>query len=323
MVDRPSTGSVLVAGSINTDLVATVQRAPAAGETITGERFDIFGGGKGSNQAFAAVRSGAGTAMLGAVGQDDFGTARLNDLDREGIDRASVAVAGDVASGVALIFVETGGENRIAYVPGSTLTVTADQAVEAFRRVQPAVVLATLELPAEAIQALIDEAKAAGVPVLINATPEPGPGCHLAVQADVLIVNETEAWELLDIETGSVDWPAIAEGLRALGPPAVVITLGAAGALLLADNAPVTVASPQVSVVDTTGAGDAFCGAMAAKIAGGSSLTEALRIGVMAGAVAVTKAGAQPSMPALAEIEQMLSATTSATSLDQASAASN
>src|SRR5579884_4067012 len=139
-------GRVLIAGTINTDLVARVRAAPAAGETVTGRDFAIFPGGKAANQAVAAARSGAPTAMLGAVGEDDFGRARRADLVREGIDVADVAETSLAASGVALIFVEESGENRIVYVPGATATVSAAQATAALRRVRPAVVLLTAEL---------------------------------------------------------------------------------------------------------------------------------------------------------------------------------
>ncbi|MGH2560369.1 MAG: ribokinase, partial [Thermomicrobiales bacterium] len=226
-------GPVLVAGSINTDLVVRVPHAPGNGETVTGDRFDVFGGGKGANQALAAVRSGAPTAMLGALGNDDFGRQRLAHLLDEDVDCAGVAIIDDHPSGVALITVEESGENRIAYIPGATRAVTEGQARTAFQAIAPKVVLATLELPAGVIQALIHEARAAGVPVIINATPEPGAGKLLALQADILVVNETEANELLGAEHGRLEWQDAAAQLREIGPSSVIVTLGAAGAVLV------------------------------------------------------------------------------------------
>ncbi|MDQ3225499.1 MAG: PfkB family carbohydrate kinase, partial [Chloroflexota bacterium] len=169
----PPLRAVLVAGTINTDLVARVEKAPEAGETVTGSAFSIFGGGKGANQAIAAARSGAPTVMLGALGDDDFGRERRADLDAEGIDTASVARRDETPSGVALIVVEEAtGQNRIAYVPGATRTIAPDQARDAVMRVKPAVILATLEPPEDALDALFAAGTTIGAVSILNATPE-------------------------------------------------------------------------------------------------------------------------------------------------------
>lgn len=304
MGDR-SMAKVLTAGSINTDLVARVRRAPEAGETITGESFAIFGGGKGANQTLASARSGVATAILGAVGDDDFGRQRLADLQRDNVDVESVRITPELPSGVAVITVEEGGENRIAYMPGATISVTAADAERAVARVHPTAILTTLELPADAIQTLIDRGKAIGATILLNATPEPGAGANLARRADVLIVNESEARELLGWGSDEDDWSAAASELRERGPQTVVITLGGEGALVLGQRE-WRIPSPKVEVVDTTGAGDAFCGAFAAQIAQGAPVDRAAQVGVIAGAIAVTKAGAQPSQPYWSEIAARL-----------------
>jgi len=305
-----SAGRVLVAGAINTDLVARVERAPVAGETVTGRAFAIFGGGKGANQAVAAARSGAAVAMLGAVGPDDFGRRRLADLAAEGIDTTGVAEAVGSASGVALIIVEAAsGQNRIAYVPGATLTATAETATRLFERFRPAVVLATLELPPATLAGLFDRAREAGATIVVNAAPEPAPGRDLARQADVLIVNETEAADLLGRAVAPAGAAAAARDLTDGGPSAVVITLGAAGAVVVAAGTPTTLPAPRVEVVDTTGAGDAFCGALAARLASGAEVVAAARAGVAAGSLATTRAGAQPSMPRREEIAALLART--------------
>jgi ribokinase len=297
-------GGVLVAGAINTDLVARVRRAPEAGETVTGSSFDVFGGGKGANQALAAARSGAATAMLGALGDDDYGRQRLADLRADGIDVESIGITTEAASGVALIVVDDQGQNRIAYVPGATLTVDAETAVAAFQRVLPAVVLTTNELSIEALEPLFRAAKAAGTRVVLNAAPEPVTGASLLPLADVLIVNETEAAELLG---GSVegDWTTASTKLRELGPSRVIITLGAEGALANLDGRIVRATAPLVEVVDTTGAGDAFCGAFVAQLARGASSADALRAAIAAGSLAVGVAGAQRSMPLLMDVERV------------------
>jgi ribokinase len=298
-------GGVLVAGAINTDLVARVSHAPTAGETVTGSAFNIFGGGKGANQALAAARSGTHTTMLGALGDDDFGRQRLADLRADGIDVESVPLTQGVASGVALIVVDDRGENRISYVPGATLTVTAETAVAAFDRARPLVVLSTIELPNDALKPMFIAARSAGAKVVVNATPEPASGKELLPLADVLIVNETEALELLGESRGS-DWTVVSERLRALGPAWVVITLGAEGALANIEGRTFRASTPSVEVVDTTGAGDAFCGAFAARLADGCGPEEAIRAGIAAGSLAVTVDGAQRSMPRRTDVERVL-----------------
>ena len=223
---------ILVAGAINTDLVGRSTLAPTAGETVTGHGFAIFGGGKGANQAFAVARSEVRTAMLGAVGDDDFGRARRDDLEAEGIVIDHVATRAGMASGVALIMVDDAGENRILYVPGPTLTLTVTEVERAIAAVRPQVLLLTLEPPLAVLDRLVTLATAQAVPVILNATPEPEAGKEIAIRADVLIVNETEACQLLGIAPGTVTWPEVIMRLRAMGPATVVATLGADGAIV-------------------------------------------------------------------------------------------
>ncbi len=307
--ENDARNAVLVGGAINTDLVARTTRAPEAGETVTGSDFNVFGGGKGANQTVASARSGARTVILGAVGQDDFGRQRLADLQREGVDVAAVTIDASMASGVALIAVEESGENRILYVPGATLTVTPEQAATAFDQVRPDVVLTTLELPIPTLERLYKAAREAGAVTMLNATPEPENGRTLVPLADVLVVNESEAVSLSEHSDGSPNWVDVAEALAALGPRCVVVTLGAAGAVVRDGQRMERIAAPPVEVVDTTGAGDAFCGAMAARLAEGVDPIEAARVGVAAGSLAVTKAGAQPSMPHREEIDRLVETT--------------
>jgi ribokinase len=297
---------VLVAGAINTDLVARTPRAPEAGETVTGSSFAIFGGGKGANQAVAAARSGAATALLGAVGNDDFGAARRKDLLAEGINLEAVATIRDVASGVALISVESSGQNRIIYIPGTTSSITSEHAREAILQVMPALVLTTLEPPKDAMAALIESGKAAGAKVVLNATPEPEKARSLLSNVDILIVNEPEAVALLGQGASSGISREAADDLRALGPSSVVITLGGEGAIAVTDGGSDRVAAPEVDVVDTTGAGDTLCGAMVAALAEGRDFGDALRFGVYAASLAVTKEGAQTAIPRRDGIERFL-----------------
>ncbi len=291
-----ASGGVLVGGAINTDLVARVRVAPGAGETVTGSDFNVFGGGKGANQALAAARSGAAVAMLGGLGDDDFGRQRLADLEADGIDTAGVRISSMLASGVALITVEDSGQNRIAYVPGATSSVEVGDAIAAFHRVRPVVVLTTLELPIATLAALYREARAAGATIVLNATPEPASGVDLLPLCDVLIVNETEANELLGGATGQ-GWQVAARSLQQHGAGRVIITLGADGMIAALGERLVSAPAPQVTVIDSTGAGDAFCGAYAARLAEGAEDLQAIAAGLAAGSLAVTVEGAQRSMP--------------------------
>lgn len=295
---------VLVAGTINTDLVVRVRRAPDAGETVTGRSFDMYGGGKGANQAVAAARAGAQVAMLSGVGRDDFGERRRADLAEEGIDTHSVITTDRAASGVALIIVEDSGQNRIAYVPGAGWDVGPADARAALESWRPSIVLSTLELRADTLDALFEASRSQGVRIICNATPEPSAVRDLAARADMLIVNEQEAVELADVDPVA-GWEPVARRLGELGPETVVITLGSEGALVLDRGRIERIGAPSVEVVDTTGAGDAFCGAFAAMTAAGERPVEAARWAVCAGAVAVSRAGAQPSMPNLAEIRSL------------------
>ena len=296
---------VLALGAINTDLVATLDRAPEAGETTTGTAFGIYGGGKGANQALAAARAGAATAILGALGQDDFGRQRIADLKADGIAIDAVQMRKDAQSGVALITVETRtGQNRIAYVPGATLTITPDEAARAVAATQPRLLLTTLELPPDAIARAVADAKALGATVILNATPEPElAAAHLAM-IDTLIVNEPEAQILLGAVSGN-DWANVARALQGKGPRNVIITLGAKGAVARFGIHEVAFDVPSVNVVDTTGAGDALCGAYAAAIAAGEKPEAALQFGITAGSLACTVMGAQRSMPHRAAILEL------------------
>ena len=296
---------VLVAGAINTDLVARMKRAPNAGETITGHAFSIHAGGKGANQAVAVARSGVPVTMLGAIGTDDFGTGRLNDLRAEGIDTGSIEVAHDVASGVAMIFVEESGENRIAYVPGATLSVTPEMAERALREASPRFVLATNELSPETLSALFAQARRQSIPVVFNATPDPDTAHPLLDNVDILIVNQGEAAALVN-PGGDATVEDVIKRLQGFGLDGVVMTLGSDGVIGRFNGREFRYRSPTVDVVDTTGAGDTFSGVMVAQLSAGSDLAEAARIGVHAAALAVTIAGAQPSIPDGATIQEFV-----------------
>jgi ribokinase len=291
-----------------------MQQAPAAGETITADEFHTFGGGKGANQAVSAARNEASVVMLGAFGDDANGDARRADLEAAGVSTEWIRIDPDHPSGVALIFVETGGENRIAYVPGATLHVPAEHCLACLEATRPSLVLATNELSTSALAALFAAASSASVTVVFNATPDTERSTPLLTHVDTLIVNEGEARTLLGVdESRSIDADTALK-LLDLGPSVAVVTLGSRGAVAVSTDQQITVIAPPVEAVDTTGAGDAFCGAFAASMERGEDLETTLRYGVYSGSLATTIPGAQTSSPTRQAIEQLLGDT--AVSLD-------
>jgi len=281
---------VVVLGSANLDLVATVPRLPGPGETISGSTFAEYPGGKGLNQAVAAARAGARTAFVGAVGTDSAGDALLAVMTADRIDATGVQRVAE-PTGRALIGVSSEGENSIIVVAGANATVTGDALPPS------AVVLAQLEVPVAAIERAFTAARAAGAMTVLNPAPAQALPQSLLGMCDLVVPNEHEV-ELL----GGV------EHLLALGATAVVVTLGAKGARLHTADGATDIAPFAVTPVDTTAAGDSFCGALAARLATGEALPDALRFAAAAGALSTTRAGAVPSIPHLGEVQALLSA---------------
>ena len=297
-------GAVLVVGSVNADLVIGVERRPGAGETVLGSDLATHPGGKGANQAVAAARLGARAAIVGRVGDDSFGPFLRGVLDREGVATGQLrTVPGP--SGVALITVDPAGDNAIIVSPGANARLDAAGIAAARPEFEAAgVVCAQLEVPLEAVTAAAGLAAAAGARFILNLSPaREVPGSLLAA-ADPLVVNEHEAAFLLgDAPAGKLGDPGEqARALLALGPESVVITLGAHGAYTADAAGGGAVPSPQVTVVDTTGAGDAFTGALAWRLSLGDPLASAAALAARVGAAAVTAHGAQGSYPGLAEL---------------------
>ncbi|HMM40430.1 MAG TPA: ribokinase [Thermomicrobiales bacterium] len=299
-------GRVVVVGSSNTDLVSRTERLPSPGETVLGTSFTIYPGGKGANQAVAARRAGADVSFVGAVGDDEYGAARRDELASAGIDLTYLRVIPDTTSGVAQIVVDASGENQIVIVPGANDLVQPEPVVAAVAAGCD-VLSAVLEVPISAIRAAFATPRT-GVGVL-NAAPFDPRVIEILGSVDVLVCNETEAAAILARSVDAGDVPGAREAatdLLAFGPRAAIITLGSAGAVV-ADGAGYRVyPAPAVEVVDTTGAGDCFCGVLAAWLAGGATLDDAVAAAVVAGSLAVTVSGAQPSMPARAAIEAAL-----------------
>ena len=310
---------VIVVGSINADLVVRAERLPAAGETVTGGRFSRHGGGKGANQAVAAARLGADVAMVGAVGGDDLGEEALAALAAEGIDVSAVARAGGATTGVALICVDATGENQIAVASGANAELDGAAVERAVREAGAAggggaalpVVLLGHEVPEAAVLAGAraarggaggahagDGREARGSIVLNPAPARALPGELLALGL-ILTPNAGEACEL----TGRREPEEAARALAARTRAPVLVTLGARGVLVLDDEGATVLAAPPVEAVDTTGAGDAFNGALAAELAAGRSLREAAAFAVTAAALSTRSAGARAGMPRRDEVE--------------------
>jgi ribokinase len=282
---------VVVFGSINLDLVARVVRIPAPGETVAGRTLATLPGGKGANQALAARAAGADVALFGAVGADAFAEAALANLRAAGVDLAGVANVA-VPTGVALINVADDGENAITVTPGANGLARADAVPDACLS-HGVTLLMQLEVPVAEVAALAARAHARGASVVLNAAPAVPLPEALLRDLDVLVVNETEAAAY----AAAWRWPAAAEAFIAAATERfglrVVITLGARGAVTSIAGAIEHLSPPDVAVVDTTGAGDAFAGALAAAFDRGADAREAVAAGVEAGARACTHAGAQ------------------------------
>lgn len=297
---------ILVIGSVNMDLVVRTPRFARPGETLMGLGFDTVPGGKGANQAVAACRLGGSVAMVACVGEDAFGRAMREGLAEEGIDVQHVDVRGGHPSGVALITVDDRGENTIVVVPGANARMTVEDVALARPAIAAAAVLVLqLEVPMPVVHAAAAIAREHDRVVVLNAAPAQPCDDVLLALVDYLVVNETEVFALAGPDVHRRQ-DAIA-ALQRRGVRHVVVTLGAHGAVLAsADGDATTVAAFAVPVVDTTAAGDAFVGAFAVALAEGASATEALTRGNAAGALTVTRAGAQPSLPTRAELDAWL-----------------
>ncbi|MFB7456486.1 ribokinase [Streptomyces sp. NPDC056188] len=295
---------LLVVGSANADLVIGVERRPAAGETVLGSDLSVHPGGKGANQAAAAARLGARTALLARVGDDTHGRLLLDAQREAGVDPAGVLVGG-APTGVALITVDPSGDNSIVVSPGANGRLTPEdvRAAGALLRASR-VVSAQLEIPLETVVEAVRNLAPGSRFVLNPSPPRPLPR-ELLKACDPLIVNEHEAKVILGGPEAGDTPESWARGLLALGPRSVVITLGGEGALVASAEGSARVPSVKVDAVDTTGAGDAFTAALAWRLGAGASLEEAAAYAARVGAVAVTRRGAQESYPSAAEVDAL------------------
>lgn len=299
--------SVAVIGSINADLCVTVERHPRPGETVLGAGGELLPGGKGGNQALAAARQGAKSIMIGAVGADPYADIATGLLRQEGVDLSHViTVPGQ--TGLAIVAVDSNGENNIIVVPGANARITTDH-IDAAREVLATCAVAVLqgEIPAETIIHASEMLEQLGVRQILNLAPVLNLPLTTLRRSDPLVVNEHEAADILSAAGVEVMQAGAGEGggglslvtsLVALGIKSVVVTLGSAGAVLATPHSVTHIEAPAVEAVDTTGAGDAFVGALAAALAQGADLPDACRRAVRVASFSVCGYGAQSSYPA-------------------------
>jgi ribokinase len=301
---------VFVAGSINMDVVATADRHPRIGETVAGKAVLYFPGGKGANQAVSAAKLGVPTTLIGRVGTDAFGRELRAFLAAQGVDLTFVKDTAEAHSGTAVITIAK-ADNTIVVVPGANGLVSAED-IAAPVLAKGDIAVSQFEIPLATVSAFFKRARAAGATTILNPAPAVEFGTELLDLVDILILNETELGLLTKTELRDSDDPArFVEAARRL--PAnlgrtICVTLGKRGVLALIEGQSLLVPGHQVKAVDTTGAGDCFVGALAAQLASGRTIDEALDYANVAASICVQRMGAAPSMPTAAEVAAIISA---------------
>ena len=298
---------ILVIGSSNTDLIATVKNFPAAGETITGTSFLQAMGGKGANQAVAARRLNGEVKFVTCLGTDANGQNTLKYFREMGLDVSSALLVDDAPSGTAIILVDENGENCIVITPGANHRLLPEY-INIIKNDIAAcdIVVLQMEIPYETVKAVCELAHQHGKTIMLNVAP----ACHLDEELikmiDILVVNETEAEMVSGAKISDVGEEAIVDQLLTSGAQTVVLTLGKQGCLLKNGRESLSVPAFQVKATDTTAAGDTFCGALAAGLARSKEWKEVLLFATAAAAICVTRMGAQPSIPTEKEVNKFL-----------------
>jgi ribokinase len=306
---------VVVVGSLNADLVTRVVRFPGPGETTVGQELAVHPGGKGANQAYAAGRLGARVQMVGRVGSDDRGRLLVSSLERAGVDTAAVQKDGGQQTGVALITIDASGQNQIVIVPGANgLLSPEDVERERDRIASAGLLLLQLEVPLATVEAAAKIGREGGAVVVLDPAPARVECLKLLPLVDYVTPNETELASLVGEpgrRLGSDEARALARALLGWGPRRVVAKLGAEGAFRVSAEGERAWPGLTVSAVDTTAAGDVWNGAFATALAEGATEDEAGGFANVAAAISVTRAGAQPSMPTRAEVDERRSGSSS------------
>ena len=299
---------IVVIGSSNVDLLMKMDHLPEKGETVTDAEFFQVYGGKGANQAVAAARAGGNVAFVNCVGEDAYTPQMVQNYKNDGIDTRFVFQEKGVASGHALIMIGGAGMNYLSVAPGANYQLTPEKINEAMPVIeQAAMIVMQYEIQEETIKYVIDIANRKGIPVMWNCAPARAFDVSYIPKINILVLNEVEAGFLagMQVEYES-DAEVAAKKLVDKGVGKVIITLGSKGAFVLTKTEKVSVPSFKVEAVDTTAAGDTFCGAFAVAIVEGKSLNDALQFASAAAAISVTRMGAQPSAPTREEIDAFL-----------------
>ncbi|MGB3848716.1 MAG: ribokinase [Tunicatimonas sp.] len=303
---------IVVIGSSNVDLIMKMERLPERGETITDADFVQTYGGKGANQAVAAARAGGQVTFVNCVGDDAYTPPMVQNFRDDGIDTRYVFSESGIASGHALVMIGEGGNNYLSVAPGANYRLTPDKLASEAPEVldDAAMVLMQYEIPADTIRYVLEEADRRGIPVLWNFAPARSFDLSYLARVHTLVVNEVEA-EFLSGEAvrSADDAERAAQQLRQQGVQQVIVTLGERGAYFVGEQEAFYTPALAVDQVDTTAAGDTFCGALAVALTEQQSLPDAVRFACAAAALAVTRLGAQPSIPQRTAVEELLKRT--------------
>jgi ribokinase len=299
---------ILVIGSFMTDLVVQTSKVPVEGETIIGNTFNRFTGGKGANQAVAAARLGGDVTMIGKLGEDDFGREHIDALKFENINHHSILFDSQASTGVGNVVIDSNGNNRIIVVPGANLKLS-EKDIEAFENViiNSDIVVLQLEVPIKTVYKSIELANKHGKTIILNPAPAQPIDQKYMDKVDYFVPNETEASLLTNIEVSNLETAEkAAEALLLQGYKNVIITLGSKGVIFKNNTEMKFVKAYTVKAVDTTAAGDSFIGSFAYGLSNNMSIEQSLNLAVAASALTVTKLGAQPSLPKIDDVNELL-----------------
>lgn len=298
---------ILVIGSSNTDLIAKVKSFPAAGETVRGQFFVQAMGGKGANQALAAHRLGGDVKFVTCLGNDANGQNTMRYYENEGLDVSSSRIVEGVPTGTAMILVNDEGENCIVITPGANHELSPVHIRNIEKEIATALmVVLQMEIPFDTVEEVCSLAVKFGTKVLLNVAPAQEINPRLLKLIHILVVNETEIETLTGQSIASVGKEAVMSALLRMGPKAVILTVGRNGCMVKTSKVSRHIPAFQVETIDSTAAGDTFCGALAARLTRGSDLIAAVEFATAASALCVTKMGAQPSIPNEQEVEHFL-----------------
>lgn len=299
---------IVVIGSSNVDMIMKMDHLPEKGETVTDAEFFQVYGGKGANQAVAAARAGGNVAFVNCVGEDAYTPQMVQNYKDDGIDTSFVFHEKGIASGHALVMIGDAGMNYLSVAPGANYLLTPQKIDEAMPVIQDAaMIVMQYEIPEATIKHVVNNANELGIPVMFNFAPARGFDLSYIPKMDILVLNEVEAGFLAKMQVqNEEDAEKAAKKLVDSGVKKVIITLGSQGAFVMTKDEKVQVPAYKVDAVDTTAAGDTFCGGLAVALVEGKSLRESLQFASAAAAISVTRMGAQPSAPTRKEIEEFL-----------------